>query len=162
MTIKRKKCANKFRNCQFKKRKEYASWTIEVHRHPCQISPIFPLSKQGNFYFFPLNKSNNTFFSFFFFKRRDKSTLVHSKSHHSSSTRLILPPKGGGGKKFATSRNNTNFAIYIFYFLISEIFYINRIIIFSGREKSTLKIIIHRFLFYYFERKICEGIEKCW
>lgn len=122
---------------------------------------FFPSPNREIFIFSLLTSQTIPFFPFFFFKRRDKSTLVHSKSHHSSSTRLILPPKGGGGKKFATSRNNTNFAIYIFYFLISEIFYINRIIIFSGREKSTLKIIIHRFLFYYFERKICEGIEKC-
>lgn len=34
----------------------------DSYRHPCQISPIFPLSKEENFYFFPLNKPNNSFF----------------------------------------------------------------------------------------------------
>lgn len=118
---------------------------------------FFPSPNREIFIFSLLTSQTIPFFPFFFFKRRDKSTLVHSKSHHSSSTRLILPPKGGGGKKFATSQNNYKFVIFYYFF----IFCINRIIIFSGREKSTLKIIIHRFLFYYFERKICEGIEKC-
>lgn len=34
----------------------------DSYRHPCQISPIFPLSREENFYFFPLNKPNNSFF----------------------------------------------------------------------------------------------------